>query len=204
MIDGIKEITTLIDNPVLSAVVVILALGFAFYKSFQLIKRENFTLHKDRLGLIKDFIESLSSTNHHDRVVSEELFQALWGSGRIRYDEILFLMKLNSPKYLISLYIKAKNYVEIDNNEIKVLTKYNRHISGLEKEEKKVERSYYLFAFVFSLVLSTSMFLNRPDSWTDFLILILFLLICLIGMVFALFEVSKIYAAQRIIQDWKK
>lgn len=204
MIENIKEVTTLIDNPFLGSIVVILALGFTFYKSFQLIKRENFTFHKDRIDLIEKFIKLSSSTNHHDRILAEELFQVLWGSSKIRYDEILFLVNLKSPKYLTSLYIKAKGFVEIDNNEIKVTKKYRRHIDQLSKEEKKIEKSYYIFAIVFSFVLSASMFFKRPDSLADFLILMIFLLICMIGMVFALFEVSKIYSAQRIIEDWKK
>lgn len=113
-------------------------------------------------------------------------------------------MRLKSPKYFISLYIKAKGFVEIDDQKILIQRKYSRHLIGLVKEEKKLERFYYLFSIIFSLVLSTSMFINRPENFSDLIILTLFLCICLIGMLFALFEVIKVYAAQKIIEEWDK
>lgn len=203
MINEIKDILSLIENPIVATVLVIIALGFTFYKYFQTIKRDNFTLHKERSDLVEKFIKSLSSDVHNDRLLTEELFQSLWGSTKIRYDEILFLMGLNSPKYFVLLYVKAKGFVEIENKEIKVQKKYNRHLTGLIKEENKIKRSYYFFATIFSIVLSTSMFINRPETIPDLLIIIIFLCICMIGMLFALLEVSKIYAAQKIIDEWK-
>lgn len=204
MLNELKDVLSYIDNPTIATIIVTATLGFTFYKYFQTIKRDNFSLHKERFDLIEKFIQALSTTDHNNRVLVEELFQSLWGTNKVRYDEIIFLMKLNSPKYFILLYIKAKGFVEIDDHKILVQKKYNRHPMGLVKEEKKIERSYYLLAIIFSLVLATSMFINRPDNFSDLVILILFLCICLIGMLFALFEVIKVYAAQRIIEEWDK
>ena len=204
MLNELKDVLSYIDNPTIGTIIVTAALGFTFYKYFQTIKRDNFSLHKERFDLVEKFIQSLSSADHNNRILVEELFQSLWGTNKVRYDEIIFLMRLKSPKYFISLYIKAKGFVEIDDQKILIQRKYSRPLIGLVKEEKKLERFYYLFSIIFSLVLSTSMFINRPENFSDLIILTLFLCICLIGMLFALFEVIKVYAAQKIIEEWDK
>lgn len=192
---------SLINEPILQTILAIVGVLGAVFLAFQKVQRPDYSFHKDRYNLVKDFLDEFERAPKRNLAI-EELFSILWSTKRITYPEIVFLMQLNSPRYFMNLYVKAKGYVEVKENKIQVTTKYGVHSDGLKKEKKSLMRFYFVMGGIVALLLPT-LLVTYPKLETSTIASIAFLILILIaGMGIALFEVNRVYSAERLLEEY--
>ena len=191
---------SLINDPIIQTVFAVMGVVGAMFLAFQKAKRPDYSFHKERYDLIKDFLSEFEKTVER-KLAIEELFSSLWNTKRITYPEIVFLMALESPRYFMSLYVQAKGYVEIKNNKKCVTKKYGLHTDGLVKEQKSLRNLYFIMGALLSLFLPTLLVMYSQLSLSTIASFVFLISVLVVGMGIALFEVNKVYSAQRLIEE---
>lgn len=192
---------TFINEPILQTILAILGVFGAIFLAFQKVKKPDYSFHKDRYNLVNDLLDEFEKTPKRNLAI-EELFCILWSTKRVTYPEIVFLMKLNSPRYFMNLYVKSKGYVEVKDNKIQVTKKYGVHIDGLLKEKKSLKKFYFVMGGIVALLLPTLLVTYSKLEISTVASIAFLILILIIGMGIALFEVNRVYSAERLLEEY--